>query len=60
VTITDNAQQNAVELSIVNSAGRNNVAVALNAANQSYTFGLGGTTVGASTVSQLNSIIQGN
>jgi len=63
VEITDAAQQDAAVLSMVNAAGRNNVAVALNAANQSYTT-FGGTTdvgiFGAGMISQLNSIVQGN
>jgi len=60
VEITDEAQSGAVALSTVNAAGLNNVAVAINAANQNYTFGVGGATVGASTISQLNTIIQSN
>ena len=60
VDLSDAAQQNAVVLSMVNAAGRNNVAVALNAANRDYVFGLGGLTVGANTISQLNTIVQGN
>ena len=60
VDITDTAQQDAVVLSLVNAAGRNNVAVAINAANQNYTFGVGGATVGAATISQMNTFVQGN
>ena len=60
VDIQDTAQADAAVLSLVNAAGRNNVAVGLNAANQSYTFGAGGATVGAFTISQLNSFTQTN
>ena len=60
VLLTDEAQADAVVLSMVNAAGLNNVAVAVNAANQNYTFGVGGTGVGAVTISQLNTIIQAN
>lgn len=59
VDITDEAQQDAVVLSLVNAAGRNNVAVAVNAANRDYTFGLG-IDNGAIVISQLNTIVQGN
>jgi hypothetical protein len=59
VEITDAAQADATVFNMVNAAGRNNVAVGLNAANRDYTFGAG-LDNGALTVSQLNSIVQGN
>lgn len=58
VDIQDTAQADAAVLSLVNAAGRNNVAVGLNAANGSYaTFGVTG---GAIAISQLNSFTQTN
>ena len=59
VELTDSAQSEAVGLSVANVAGRNNVAVALNAANRDYSA-WGGITVGAFTSSQINTIVQGN
>jgi hypothetical protein len=58
VELTDQAQQDAVVLSMVNAAGRNNVAVALNAANRDFATFDGAS--GAMTISQLNTIVQGN
>ena len=58
VDIQDTAQADAAVLSLVNAAGRNNVAVGLNAANGSYaTFGATG---GAIAISQMNSFTQTN
>lgn len=59
VDITDDAQANAVVLSMVNAAGRNNVAVAINAANRDQALSLGA-GFGAIEVSQLNTIVQSN
>ena len=59
VDITDSAQSDAVVLSMVNAAGRNNVAVAVNAANRDQSLSLG-VDFGAIMISQLNTIVQGN
>ena len=59
VDITDGAQADAVVLSMVNAAGRNNVAVAVNAANRDQSLSLG-VDFGAIMISQLNTIVQGN
>jgi hypothetical protein len=56
VSITDEGQQNLVAFSLVNVAGRNNVAVALNAANRDAALLTGG---GAFIATQLNTISQG-
>jgi hypothetical protein len=59
VELTDTAQADATVFNMVNAAGRNNVAVGLNAANRDYAGGLGA-DMGAIMVTQLNSIVQGN
>ncbi|MEI6083047.1 MAG: hypothetical protein WCS70_01970 [Verrucomicrobiota bacterium] len=59
VDITDAAQKDAVVLSMVNAAGRNNVAVAVNAANRDQSLSLGA-DFGAIAISQLNTIVQSN
>jgi hypothetical protein len=59
VEVTDAAQGDATVFNLVNAAGRNNVAVALNAANRDYTGFLGALS-GAETITQLNTVKQGN
>lgn len=56
LAVTDEAQQNLVAFSLVNAAGRNNVGVALNAANRDAAFLDGGAFI----VTQLNTINHGN
>ncbi len=58
VDLADQSQQDLVAFSLINAAGRNNVGVALNAANRDALPLTG--SGGALTVSQLNTIIQGN
>ena len=66
VDVGATAQQTVAVLSVVNAAGLNNVAVGINAANDSLTSGSGnvvGLGIGGSfgtSISQINTLIQSN